>query len=79
MFVYDFPHIKYIYTAENILFMTTLKQVTGSVWDYYVEECIGHISIIKLKEGLLFIDSSFNPKISAKARAKVEKVVGLPA
>jgi glyoxylase-like metal-dependent hydrolase (beta-lactamase superfamily II) len=79
LFVCDFPHVKYKYTAENILCVTALTQITGSVWDYYVEETIGHISIIKLKEGLLFIDSSVNPKISAKVRAEVEKVVGLPA
>ncbi len=59
--------------------MTALTQITDSVWGYYVEEIIGHISIIKLKEGLLFIDSSFNPKISAKVRAKAEEIVGLPA
>ena len=59
--------------------MTTLRQISDSVWDYYVKDNFGHISVIKLKESLLFIDSSFSPDISSKVRKDAEKLIGLPA
>jgi glyoxylase-like metal-dependent hydrolase (beta-lactamase superfamily II) len=59
--------------------MTTLRQISDSVWDYNVKDNFGHISVIKLKESLFFIDSSFSPDISSKVRKDAEKLIGLPA
>ena len=57
--------------------MKQLKQVTNSVFDFFVEEAEGHISIIKLKDKLVFVDSGTDPIIAHKARNEAEKLTSL--
>ena len=58
--------------------MVKLDKISESVWDYYYEELEGHISIIKLTESLVFIDSGLYPKMAKEVREKAEEMLGLP-
>ncbi len=58
--------------------MVKLEQISESVWDYYYKELEGHISIVKLTECLVFIDSGHYPQMAKEVREKAEECLGLP-
>ena len=59
--------------------MIKLDKISDSVWDYCTPVYEGHITIIKLKDRLVFIDSGREPITATKVRLKAEKILNLPA
>ncbi|NPD89288.1 MAG: MBL fold metallo-hydrolase [Asgard group archaeon] len=59
--------------------MIKLDQISDSVWDYCTPIYEGHISIIKLKNKLVFIDSGREPITAKNVRLEAEKQFKLPA
>ncbi|MHA2255794.1 MAG: MBL fold metallo-hydrolase [Candidatus Heimdallarchaeaceae archaeon] len=59
--------------------MVRLDKISDSVLDYSIPDYDGHITIIKLKDRLVFIDSGKEPITARKVRLEVEKLTNLPA
>jgi glyoxylase-like metal-dependent hydrolase (beta-lactamase superfamily II) len=59
--------------------MIKLDRISDSVWDYCTPIYEGHITIIKLKDRLVFIDSGREPVTAKKVRSEAEKMLNLPA
>lgn len=57
--------------------MFEFEKITESVWAHTKGDTFGHVSFVKLKDRLVFIDTGYFPNVIEEARRIAEEITGL--